>query len=86
MIIEQVKSILQLRMNYFRQFWSYIDIGIIVCSCASVGIYTRRYFEFQRLGDLFKETNGYVYINLQLSVSINDVLIYLIGFCCFLVG
>ena len=31
----------------------------------------------------FAETNGYVYINLQMSAYINDLLIDLIGFCCF---
>ncbi|CAF3428948.1 unnamed protein product, partial [Rotaria sp. Silwood2] len=36
-----------------------------------------------RIGDRFKETNGYTYINLQLSVYVNDVLTFLLGFCCF---
>jgi hypothetical protein len=83
MMIEQVRSIFQLKMKYFYQFWSYVDIGIIVCSWTSVGIYVWKYFESNRIGNLFKETNGYVYINLQMSAYINDLLIDLIGFCCF---
>ncbi len=82
-MIEQVRSIFQLKMKYFYQFWSYVDIGIIVCSWTSVGIYVWKYFESNRIGNLFKETNGYVYINLQMSAYINDLLIVLIGFCCF---
>ena len=31
----------------------------------------------------FKQTNGYVYINLQLSTYVNDFLTYIYGFCCF---
>jgi hypothetical protein len=83
MIIVQIQTILQMRMNYFRQFWSFIDLGIIGCSWASVGIYIWRYQESTRIGNLFRETNGFVFINLQLSVYINDTLTYLLGFCCF---
>ncbi|CAF0987647.1 unnamed protein product [Adineta steineri] len=37
----------------------------------------------QRIGELFEETNGYVYINLQLASYINDILTFLFAFCCF---
>ncbi|CAF4876237.1 unnamed protein product, partial [Rotaria sp. Silwood2] len=47
------------------------------------GVYIWRYRESIRIGDRFKETNGYTYINLQLSVYVNDVLTFLLGFCCF---
>jgi len=83
MMIEQVQIFIRLKIKYFSQFWSYIDIGIIICSWTSVGIYVWKYFESNRIGNLFKETNGYVYINLQMSAYINDLLIDLIGFCCF---
>ncbi|CAF4069055.1 unnamed protein product, partial [Adineta steineri] len=36
-----------------------------------------------RIGELFEETNGYVYINLQLASYINDILTFLFAFCCF---
>jgi len=48
-----------------------------------VGIYIWRYHECSRIDKLFSETNGYVYINLQLSTYINQFLTYLYGFCCF---
>ncbi|CAF0892174.1 unnamed protein product [Adineta steineri] len=57
--------------------------SIIVCSWTSVGIYVWRYNEANRVGDLFKQTNGYAYINLQLAVYINDIYTYIIGFSCF---
>jgi polycystin 1L2 len=83
MMIEQIQSFLQMKMQYFRQFWSYVDEGIIVCSWTSVGIYVWRYNESNRIGKLFKQTNGHVYVNLQLAVYINNVLMNLISFCCF---
>ena len=83
MMIEQVQLIFQLKIKYFHHFWSYIDVGIIVCSWTSIGIYIWKYEESKRIGNLFKQTNGYVYINLQLASYIDDVLAFLFGFCCF---
>ncbi|CAF0834260.1 unnamed protein product [Adineta steineri] len=36
-----------------------------------------------RISQLFEQTNGYVYINLQLAVYVNDILTFLLGYCCF---
>ncbi|UJR13336.1 hypothetical protein I4U23_000354 [Adineta vaga] len=82
MLIE-FQSFCDLKWRYFRKFWSYIEIGIIACSWSSIGVYIWRFRECQRIGDLFKETNGYVYINLQLTTYINDILSFLLSFCCF---
>jgi hypothetical protein len=48
-----------------------------------MGIYIWRYHEYSRINELFKQTNGYVYINLQLASYVNDFLRFLYGFCCF---
>jgi hypothetical protein len=63
--------------------WECSLVSIIICSWISVGINVWRYHDCSRIGKLFEETNGYVYINLQLSTYINDCLIFLYGFCCF---
>jgi polycystin 1L2 len=82
MIIE-IQNIFRMKHSYFFHFWSYIDIGIIGCSWGVLGVYIWRYYESNRIGNLFKQTNGYVYINLQLSAYVNNVFTYLLGFCCF---
>ncbi|CAF4191402.1 unnamed protein product, partial [Adineta steineri] len=41
------------------------------------------YHQCERIGQLFKETNGYVYINLQFASYVNDILTILLGFSCF---
>ena len=82
-MIGEIRSLIQMKSNYFRQFWSLINLGIIVCSWTNVGIYVWRYCESLRIGHLFAQTNGYVYINLQLAVYINDVFTYLLAFSCF---
>ncbi|UJR09075.1 hypothetical protein I4U23_013322 [Adineta vaga] len=79
----EIQSVIQLKTRYFRQFWSIIQIGIIVCSWTSVGVYIWRFRESARVSNLFEKTNGYVYINLQLAAYVNDILTYLLGYCCF---
>ncbi|UJR16862.1 hypothetical protein I4U23_003760 [Adineta vaga] len=74
---------IQLKSQCFRQFWSIIDCGIIICSWVGVGIYIWRYQEYSRIGKLFSETNGYTYINLQLLTYINEILRFLYSFSCF---
>jgi len=79
----EIRLLIKLKSKYFYRFWSYIEVGIIVCSWTSVGLYIWRYRECQHIGNLLEETNGYVFINLQLTSYINDILMCLFGFCCF---
>jgi hypothetical protein len=79
----EIQSFFHLKSNYFRHFWSYIEIGIIICSWTSIGIYLWKYKEGKRIGNLFAQTNGYVYINFQLAAYINDLLTYFLAFSCF---
>ena len=83
MMFVQLQSIRRLRLAYFRHFWSFIDLGIIVCSWTAVGLYVWRHQEIEHIGDLFRQTNGFVYVNLQPAVYIQDTLVYLLSFCCF---
>lgn len=82
-MIIAIRSIFSERMKYFREFWSYPDLGIIACSWGGVIVYVWRIRESDRVGDLFRENNGYAYVNLQLASYVNDVLTFLLGFCCF---
>ncbi|CAF4062698.1 unnamed protein product, partial [Adineta steineri] len=82
-LIIEIKLLIKLKLKYFYEFWSIIQIGIISCSITSIIIYIWRFKEYNRLSSLFQQTNGYVYINLQMTVYVDDVLISLLGFCCF---
>jgi glucan phosphoethanolaminetransferase (alkaline phosphatase superfamily) len=83
LLVRQIQSIIRLKRNYFRRFWSYIDLGIIICSCLAIGAYIMQYTEAKRIGDRFQQTNGYVYINLQRSAYINDLQNAFLAFSCF---
>lgn len=79
----QIRSLFDLKWKYFSRFWSYVQLGIIICSWTAVALYIWRYKESQRIGQLFKQTHGYFYINLQLAAYVNDLFTFLLGFCCF---
>jgi hypothetical protein len=79
----EMKLFFDLKWKYSHRFWSFIETDIIICSWLSVGIYVWRYREYSRIGKLFEETNGFVYINLQFSSYLNDLLRFIYGFCCF---
>ena len=79
----EIRSMFKRGMAYFRDFWSYPMVGIVACSWAGFGVYLWRMKEGNRVGALFKATNGYAYVNLQLAAYVTDVLTFLLGFCCF---
>ncbi|CAF3507643.1 unnamed protein product [Rotaria sordida] len=79
----EIRSIFKRRKQYFRDIWSYTEIGLIACSWTGLVIYIWRIREGNRISTLFKQTNGYAYINLQLASYVNDILTFLLGFCCF---
>ena len=81
--IRQIRLLIQLKRNYFRKFWSYIDLGIIVCSCSAIGSYIVQFREANRISDLFQRTNGFAYVNLQRSAYINDLQSAFLAFSCF---
>jgi hypothetical protein len=79
----EIGLLIEFKWKYVYRFWSLIEIGIIICSWTSVGIYAWWYHESERIKKFLSETNGYVYINLQLAAYMNDMLTCLLGFCCF---
>ncbi|CAF1654256.1 unnamed protein product [Adineta ricciae] len=72
------------KLLYFCEFWSWVNLGIIFCSWTAAGIYIQRYKEAKRIGEMFRESNGYIFLNLQLAVHLNDLFNFLLSFCCFL--
>ena len=81
--IVEIRSLIRLKRAYLRQFWSYIEVGITICSWTGVGIHVWRRNEARRIIELFRRTNGDVYINFQLMAYINDIFSFLLAFCCF---
>lgn len=82
MIIE-IQSIYETKWKYLRQFWCYIEWGMICCTWASIGIFVWRHYEMKRIGSVFHRSKGYEYVNLQFATHMDDMLTFLLGFCCF---
>ena len=82
-LVMEIRSFIRLRKAYFSQFWPYIEMGVIICSWAGVGIHMWRRKEAARILKLFRLTRGDVYVNFQLIAYINDVFSFLLAFCCF---
>jgi integral membrane sensor domain MASE1 len=82
-MIKEIRLLIKLKLKYLKELWSLINVAIIGCSWGSIGVYIWSFDESNKISELFKETNGYIFINLQISVSINNLLRYLRGFCCF---
>ena len=83
LIVQQIQLFRRLKRGYFRRFWSYIDLGIIVCSWSAIVTYLIQYREATRIGALFQKTNGFFYVNLQRAAYINDLQNAFLAFSCF---
>jgi len=82
-MITEIELFLQMRKKYIKEFWSYINWAIIVCSWFGVVIHVFRQTELKKMGKTFKDTNGKQPINLQAFSYLDSLLTYLLGFCCF---
>jgi len=83
MTFVEFNLVFKLKRTYFSNFWSLINLCIITFSWSILSIYIWRYRESSRIGDLFSQTHGYVYIDLQTAVYINDLYIDFLGLNCF---
>lgn len=82
MVIE-INLLYKMGKNYFRQFWSWIQWGIIICSWVTISIYAWRHVEVKRIENMLKMKKNRTRLNLQLAAYVDDVLTFLLGFCCF---
>jgi hypothetical protein len=39
LMCNEIHSLFKLKFNYFRQFWFYIELGIVISSWVNVGLY-----------------------------------------------
>ncbi|CAF1605653.1 unnamed protein product, partial [Adineta ricciae] len=84
MMIEIIQSIRRMKIKYFHDVWSYINMGIIICSWTSLLIFGLKYQESKAIGKFFKETNGYDYIDLEYAVSLDQLLKNFLSLALFL--
>lgn len=74
----EIHSWIKLKKKYFHLIWSFIQWGTILCSWTGLGIYVWRFHEGSRLNEIFHQTNGSKYLNIQLAVYIDEILSFLL--------
>ena len=84
LMIKHTRSVMfRCRLRSLCQFWTCLDLGLVGCSWSSVAMLIWKNVEQKRIARLFASTNGYVYINLQRAVYIDDLARFFLSFCCF---
>ena len=81
--VTEIVALIKLRRGYFRLFWSYMQWALIGCSWAGVPIWVWSWREMAKVGDVFRETNGYRFVDLGRVAAAEDVFTSLLGLCCF---
>ena len=81
--VTEIVALIKLRRGYFRLFWSYVQWALIGCSWAGVPIWVWSWREMAKVGDVFRETNGYRFVDLSRVAAVEDVFTSLLGLCCF---
>ena len=82
--VTEIVALIKLRRGYFRLFWSYVQWALIGCSWSGVPIWVWSWREMVKVGDVFRETNGYRFVDLGRVAAAEDVFTSLLGLCCFL--
>ena len=79
----EIYSLIDQKAKYLFSFWNLIQWSILICSWTGLGIYIWRSHQGSHLDSLFKETNGYKFINIQQAVYLDETLMILFGYCYF---
>jgi hypothetical protein len=82
-LLLEIRSFVRLKKAYFFQLWTYIELGVIICSWTNVGINFWRDREIKRIYTLLRERRDNAYVNFQFLVYVNDLFSFFLGFCCF---
>ena len=93
-MIKEIAKILKDRINYFKQFYNYIELVLISISWASLSFYLYRLYSSYEVYNLLKKSkkdfiqsiqiNSFIqsaFINLQYIIYCNDLLQVFLGFC-----
>ncbi|XP_069972546.1 polycystin-2-like [Penaeus vannamei] len=71
------------KVEYFKCYWSYAEIAIIVTSYATIAVYVARHFATESVVEVFNLTHGNGYVNLQYAASLDELYSYLVSFIVF---
>lgn len=83
-IIKEIRNMYKQGRSYFRQFWNWNEMGIIVLSIGAIVIYFYRFVIAKVLVEEFHNSKGNKYMKFQYVGYWNEMLVYLCGWLVFL--
>ncbi|GAB1597495.1 polycystic kidney disease protein 1-like 2 [Argonauta hians] len=78
-LIKEIKLLIKLRKNYFKEFWNLVELAIIVMSTAGIFIFIYKLLETKRLTELFRKTQGNKYMKFQFVAYWNELFGAIVG-------
>ena len=64
-IVKEARNLYKTRLEYFKQFWNYVEIVIITMSVCAIAMYVYRLFVALELTEKFEKSNGNEYMKFQ---------------------
>ncbi|XP_067670971.1 polycystin-1-like protein 2 [Haliotis asinina] len=82
-IIKEVRNLTKQGAKYFRSFWNWIELSIIIMSIAAIVVYFYRLFVTITLTSMFKKNKGNEYMKFQYVGYWNELFSYMVGWLVF---
>ena len=83
-LIKEIRNMRKEGKVYFKQFWNWVELSIIVISIAGVVIFFYRYVITKKLTELFAKSGGNAYMKFQYVGMWHELLLYMLGLLVFL--
>ncbi|XP_037801990.1 polycystin-2-like [Penaeus monodon] len=81
--VRELRQLCRDKTEYFKCYWSYAEIAIIVTSYATIAVYAARHLATKSVVEVFNLTHGNGYVNLQHAASLDELYSYLVSFIVF---
>ncbi|XP_069977559.1 polycystin family receptor for egg jelly [Penaeus vannamei] len=79
----EARLMYRMRMEYFKNYWSYAEIAIIFACYSAMAVYGLRYYATYKVLQVFHKTYGNGYVRLQYAASLDELYGYIVGFVVF---
>ncbi|KAF0296702.1 Polycystic kidney disease protein 1-like 2 [Amphibalanus amphitrite] len=83
-MVREIRDMIKQKKDYFKSYWVYSEIAIILLSWAAFIVYILRYIETDAVLKIFKDTYGNGYVKMQYAQTLDDVFGYLLGMLVFI--
>lgn len=82
--VHEVKSFLNLRVDYFRSYWNLAELVVLGLSYSAMFFYISRMVVTRKILKTFERSHGNGYIKLQVVAAIDELFGYLMSFLIFI--